>query len=243
MTASLASLDLSVVIPVFNEEGNLERLTQELTAVLAGLRRSYEIIFVDDGSTDRSVAILRGLATRDPHLRVVRLQANRGETAATDAGFKAAQAPTIVTMDADLQHDPRDLPALLSLAADADVVCGIRANRQDTWLRRISGSLGNIVRRWAIKDTIQDIGCTFRVYRCECLQGLQLYKGLHRFIPALLALEGYRVTQVPVTHRPRYTGKAKYGVWNRLFTATYDLLAVRWMQRHRLNYHIAERIN
>ncbi|MBI3291538.1 MAG: glycosyltransferase family 2 protein [Elusimicrobia bacterium] len=235
--------ELSIVIPVFNEEGNLERLAQKLGEVLAGIQKSYELIFVDDGSTDRSFSILRTLAGHDPRIRVLRFQANRGETAATDAGLKAARGTAIVTIDADLQHDPEDLPTLLAALPGADLVCGIRAKYRDTWLRHLSSLIGNTVRRWAIKDTILDIGCTFRAYRRECLQGLQLYKGLHRFIPALLALQGYRVKQVPVRHHPRYAGKAKYGVWNRIFSASYDLLAVRWMQRRRLDYTIAERIN
>lgn len=221
----------------------MERLIQALTETLGGLRTPYEIICVDDGSTDDSFGLLQRLAERDARLRVLRFAANRGETAATDAGFKAARGTRVITMDADLQHDPQDLPVLLAPLAEADVVCGIRTDYQDTWLRHISSKIGNTVRRWVIKDTIVDIGCTFRAYRRACLQGLPLYKGLHRFIPALLALQGYRVRQVPVHHHPRYAGKAKYGVWNRLFAASCDLLAVRWMLERRLDYQIAERVN
>jgi glycosyltransferase involved in cell wall biosynthesis len=234
--------DLSVIIPVFNEEESLPRLWPELRDVLETLPLTFEVIFVDDGSRDGSAEIVRALREADRRVRLVRLKANAGETAATDAGFRASRGRWIVTMDADLQNDPRDIPRLLAHLDRWDAACGWRADRAagDSLLRRVSSRVANRVRNAVSDETIHDSGCTFRAFRRECLRGLVLYRGLHRFVPTLLRMQGFGVVEVPVTHRPRRFGRSKYGVVNRVFAATVDLLVVRWMKRRRLRYEVAE---
>jgi dolichol-phosphate mannosyltransferase len=234
--------DLSVVIPVYNEEENLQLLWPELRAVLEPLALSFEVVFVDDGSSDRSAEIIRIMGESDPRIRLVRLKVNAGETAATDAGFKAARGRWIVTMDADLQNDPRDIPAMLRHLDQWDAVTGWRVNRGegDSVVRRISSRLANRARNWLSDESIQDSGCTFRAFRRESVRGLVLYRGFHRFIPTLLRMRGDRVLEVPVRNRPRRFGASKYGVLNRVFVASADLLAVRWMKSRLLRYEVAE---
>ena len=235
-------IELSVVIPVYNEEDNLPLLWTELRAVLERERLDFEVVFVDDGSGDRSAEIIRGLRDGDPRVRLVRLKENAGETAATDAGFHAARGRLIVTMDADLQNDPHDIPGLLRHLDQWDAATGWRVNRGDgdSIVRRLSARIANGVRNWLSDDVIQDSGCTFRAFRRECLRGLVLYRGFHRFIPTVLKMRGYRVVEVPVHNRPRRFGQSKYGVLNRVFLATADLLVVRWMKSRALRYEIAE---
>ena len=234
--------DLSVVIPVYNEEENLRPLWDELRGVLDSLKLSFEVVFVDDGSRDRSAEIIRGFREQDARVRLVRLKANAGETAATDAGFKAAGGRWVVTMDADLQNDPHDIPAMLGHLEQWDAVTGWRVDRGqgDSLGRRVSSRIANRVRNALSEETIQDSGCTFRAFRRECLRGLVLYRGFHRFIPTLLKMRGYRVLEVPVKNRPRRFGQSKYGVMNRVFVATADLLVVRWMKSRFLRYQVAE---
>ena len=236
--------DLSVVIPVYNEEENLPLLWPELRGVLEPLRLDFEVVFVDDGSRDRSAEIIRGFREADPRVRLVRLKANAGETAATDAGFKAARGRFVVTMDADLQNDPHDIPAMLAHLEQWDAVTGWRVKRSegDSVIRRLSSRIANRVRNRLSDETVQDSGCTFRAFRRECLRGLVLYRGFHRFIPTLLKMRGYRVLEVPVTNRPRRFGESKYGVMNRVFVATADLLVVRWMKNRFLRYEVAENL-
>lgn len=234
--------DLSIVVPVFNEEESLPHLWSELRAVLDSLALTVEVVFVDDGSQDRSAEVVRALREQDGRVRLVRLKANAGETAATDAGFRAARGRWVVTMDADLQNDPRDIPMLLGHLDRWDAVCGWRAERRagDSRVRRLSSRVANAVRNALSDESIRDSGCTFRAFRRDCLRTLVLYRGFHRFVPTLLRLQGYRVIEVPVAHRPRRFGRSKYGVLNRVFAATADLLVVRWMQRRQLRYEVAE---
>jgi glycosyltransferase involved in cell wall biosynthesis len=240
--AAAPARDLSVVIPVYNEEENLAPLWAELRAVLEGLRLSFEVIFVDDGSRDRSAEIIRGLRDADPRVRLVRLKANAGETAATDAGFKAARGRLVVTMDADLQNDPADLPALLAKLDTWDAATGWRVDRAagDTWVRRLSSRVANGIRNAISEETIHDSGCTYRAFRRECLRDLALYRGFHRFIPTLLRMRGFRVVEVPVRNRPRRFGRSKYGISNRALVAFLDLLVVRWMKSRLLRYEVTE---
>ncbi|MBM3221058.1 MAG: glycosyltransferase family 2 protein [Candidatus Rokubacteria bacterium] len=235
-------LDLSVVLPVYNEEENLPLLWPELRGVLDALGLSYEVVFVDDGSSDRSADLVRGFRDLDPRVRLVRLKENAGETAATDAGFKASRGRCVVVMDADLQNDPHDIPRLLHEIERWDAVTGWRVKRGegDSLVRQLSSRIANRIRSRLSDDTIQDSGCTFRAFRRECLRGLVLYRGFHRFIPTLLRMRGYRVLEMPVNHRPRRFGRSKYGVMNRAFVAFVDLLAVRWMKARLLRYEVAE---
>jgi dolichol-phosphate mannosyltransferase len=233
---------LSVVIPVYNEEDNLEPLWAELVLVLERLGEEFEVIFVDDGSQDRSAEIIRSLREADPRVRLVRFKANAGESAATDAGFRAARGHWVVTMDADLQNDPADIPRLLADLDRWDAVTGWRVNRAsgDVLPKRIASRVANRIRNWLSDEAIADSGCTFRAFRRECLRGLVLYRGFHRFIPTLLRMRGYRVIEVPVNHRPRRFGRSKYGITSRAIVAFCDLLAVRWMKSRALHYEVAE---
>jgi len=234
--------DLSVVIPVYNEEASLSPLWSELRAVLERLGLVFEVVFVDDGSRDHSAEIIRSFRESDQRVRLVRLKTNGGETAATDAGFKAARGRRVVVMDADLQNDPSDIPMLLSYLDQWDAVTGWRVDRAagDNVVRRASSRIANRVRNWVSDETIRDSGCTFRAFRRECLRGLVLYRGFHRFIPTLLKMRGYRVIEVPVGHRPRQFGRSKYGVLNRALVAFADLLVIRWMNARLLRYEIVE---
>ncbi len=233
-------LDLSLIIPTFNEEENLPLLWPEIREVLDALGLRSEVIFVDDGSHDRSAEIIREFHGRDPRVRLVRLKTNSGETAATDAGFKTARGRHVVTMDADLQNDPHDIPMLLTHLDRWDAVTGWRVKRDDPWTKRIASRIANWVRNALTQDDVRDSGCTFRAFRRECLQSLVLYRGFHRFIPTLLRLQGYRVVEVPVNHRLRRFGRSKYGIWKRAGSALKDLLVIRWMKNRQLGYQVEE---
>jgi glycosyltransferase involved in cell wall biosynthesis len=239
-----SSPELSIVVPVYNEEESLPLLWQEIREVLDPAGLQYEAIFVDDGSQDRSAEIISEVRERDRRVRLIKLKTNAGETAATDAGFKAVRGRYVVVMDADLQNDPRDIPAMLAHLDQWDAVTGWRVDRAagDSWIRRLSSRVANRVRNALTQETIQDSGCTFRAFRRECLRDLVLYRGLHRFIPTLLRMRGFRVLEVPVNHRPRRFGKSKYGIGNRALRAFVDLLAVRWMKDRHLRYEIAEEL-
>ncbi|MFN2290302.1 MAG: glycosyltransferase family 2 protein [Anaerolineae bacterium] len=223
-------MDISVVVPVLNEEESLPILHQQLTEVLAGSGYQYEIIVVDDGSTDASFEILRQLQVDDTQLRVVRFRRNYGQTAAFAAGFDRARGDAIVTIDADLQNDPADIPALVEKMTEGyDVVSGWRIDRKDRFLdRRLPSILANRLIGWTTGVRIHDYGCSLKAYRREVLDDVQLYGELHRFIPALAHAAGARVTEIPVRHHPRRFGRAKYGL-SRTLKVVLDVLAVRFL--------------
>ncbi len=231
---------LSVIIPAFDEEENVEPCYRELVGVLEGLGATFEVIIVDDGSRDGTPRVLGRLAREDPRLRVLRFRENAGQTAAMDAGFRVARGGIVITMDADLQNDPRDIPRLLEALPGHDAVCGWRVDRRDPWTKRVASRIANGVRSRLTGDGVHDTGCTLKAFRREALQRLRLYRGMHRFLPALLQIEGCRVAEVPVAHRPRRAGASKYGNWGRLWAGLADLWAVRWMARRRLRYELED---
>jgi dolichol-phosphate mannosyltransferase len=235
--------EISVVVPVYNEEENLPVLAAEIRKALEGIGRPYEVIYVDDGSTDGSPEVLKRLAGTDPAVRVVRQRRNAGQTAALDAGFRFARGGIVVTLDADLQNDPADLPRMLALMDEYDVVSGVRVNRQDTWVRRVSSRIANGVRNRLTHDSVTDVGCTLRVCRAEYLARVPMFTGMHRFLPTLLKMAGARTTEIPVNHRPRLHGQPKYTIGNRLWRALADLFAVRWMQKRWIDRRISERLD
>jgi glycosyltransferase involved in cell wall biosynthesis len=226
---------LSLVIPVFNERENLAPLVTEIAEVLRPLGNSFEAIFVDDGSTDGSGELLRDLRAAFPEIRVLRFPENRGQTAAFAAGFRAARGSVVVTLDADLQNDPRDIPRLLHALGSAGAVAGVRRRRADGLVRRVSPRIANAVRNRVTGEDILDTGCSLKAFRRELLGRLPLYRGMHRFLPTLVRIAGGRVAQVEVHHRPRVAGASKYGVLNRLFAGLADLFAVRWMKSRRID--------
>jgi dolichol-phosphate mannosyltransferase len=233
---------LSLVIPVYNERDNLAVLHAEITNVLKTFGDAYEILFVDDGSTDGSDSVLRGLRAADPRVRVVTFARNAGQSAAMDAGFKSARGEVVVTLDADLQNDPSDIPRLLRALEGLDAVVGVRRDRRDNLVRRVSSKIANYVRNRLSDETITDTGCSLKAFRREAVRSLVLYDGMHRFLPTLLKMEGFRVEEVPVGHRPRRHGESKYGIGNRLLPSFMDLLAVRWMKRRKLRYEVKDDI-
>jgi len=224
---------VSVVVPVFNEEENMSILQTELQAALAGL--DYEIVFVDDGSTDRSADKIEAA----PNVRVLRFEKNAGQSAALYAGLRAARGQTIVMIDSDLQNDPADIPRLLQeISRGVDLVCGYRAKRKDTLTKRLTSRIANFVRSRFTKDYVRDTGCTLKAMRRQCVDALVPFKGMHRFIPALIRGAGYRLVEIPVNHRPRRFGQTKYGFGSRALRATFDMFGVRWLLSRRLSYKI-----
>jgi dolichol-phosphate mannosyltransferase len=234
--------ELSVVLPVYNEAESLGPLWQELGEVLPGLTDSVEVIFVDDGSTDGSADILQRLAKEDQRIRLIRFEANAGLSAAFYAGLQAARGRIVAMMDSDLQSDPRDIGMLMKHLDDADAVVGWRHVRHDSWLKRVSSRIANAVRKAVTGDSVQDSACSLRVMRREGITAMPPFTGMHRFMPTLLKIAGFRVVQVRVNHRPRKFGRSKFGVSDRAFSAFADLLVVRWMMVRRLRYRIAERV-
>lgn len=227
---------LSIVIPVYNEEDNIGPLVRRIAEAMSPWQGTVEILFVDDGSSDQTLDLLKGVQANDPRIRIAHFKKNLGQTAAMTAGFRLARGEAVATIDADLQNDPAEIPRLVEMLKDWDVVCGVRTRRKDTRWKRISSRIANGFRNWVTDDNIIDTGCTLKAYRRECLEGLELYKGMHRFLPTLIKMRGYRVTQVPVSHHPRLAGKTKYGTWGRLVKGLEDVWAVRWMKKNHIDY-------
>ena len=224
---------VSVVVPLFNEEENVPILQAELTNALRAL--DYEIIFVDDGSRDRTVERIAA----DPRVRLVQFERNAGQSAAMFAGLNTARGAVAVLLDGDLQNDPADIPKLLAeIERGADLVCGYREQRKDTVVKRITSRVANFVRSRFTKDGVRDTGCTLKAMKRECIAALVPFKGMHRFIPALVKGAGYRLVEVPVNHRPRKFGQSKYGLGNRAVRATMDMFGVRWLLSRRFTYKV-----
>ena len=226
-----AEVDLSVVIPIFDEQDNLTLLHQRLTEVLGGLDRSYEIIFVDDGSTDRSVRICRELAAADDHIVIVELRRHFGKATALQAGFEVARGGVIITMDGDLQDDPKEIPAFLSaLSEDVDLVSGWKRNRQDPLSKTLPSRIFNAVTSFVSGIPLRDFNCGFKAYRAEVVRQLDLYGEIYRFIPVLAHAKGYNVAEIPVDHQPRRYGASKYS-FERFLRGAFDLLTVTFLCR------------
>ncbi len=241
-----ADPEISVVTPCWNERDNLGPLTEAICRALDPLHRSYEIVIVDDCSADGSWDSILELGRRDSRIRGVRFEHNCGQSAALWAGIHAARGRILVTIDADMQNPPSEIPRLLEALAGADCVCGSRVAaraRGDSWLRRASSRIANWVRNKVSGETISDAGCCYRAFRRECVERVRFFKGGHRFLPTLIKMEGFSVVEVPVDHHPRHTGKSHYGVWNRLFKSSSDLLAVRWMKRRTIRYNVVDTVN
>ena len=232
----MSSPQLSIVIPLRDERENLFPLWNELDAALRSSRWTYEIIWVDDGSTDGSREVLREIAAGSGRCTLILLDRTHGQTAALDAGFRAAQGEIVATLDADLQSNPADLLSMMDSLGTLDALVGYRIRRDDPAWRRWLSRVANAVRNRVLRESIRDTGCSLKLFRRECLERLKLYDGMHRFLPSLLAMEGFRVGEIGVGHRPRHKGRSKYGPASRLLGPILDLLAVRWMKTRRLGY-------
>ncbi|GAB63676.1 MAG: glycosyltransferase [Candidatus Jettenia sp.] len=228
--------DISIVIPVYNEVDNIEPLGNSI--INAMQNQNYEVIFVNDGSTDGSGDALEKWCAQYTHFRTIHFMKNAGQTAAMDAGFRHARGKYVISMDADLQNDPADIPKLLEKLNTYDMVCGWRQKRNDPWIKRISSRVANSIRNRLSWEDIKDTGCSLKAYRKECLNRIKLFHGMHRFLPTLFKMEGFTVTEIVVNHYPRKFGKSKYGVFNRAFRAFIDLLVIRWMKKRKLNYEV-----
>ena len=224
-------IELSVVIPIYNEEDNIGPLLEELFPILRDTGKTFEVLCVDDASTDSSPSVLKEQQKKYAELRIVNHRINSGESAAGATGFANARGIVIITIDGDQQNDPADIPALLKTLESADAVCGVRRKREDDWVKRMSSRVANRFRNRVTGDTISDAGCTFRALKAGTLREIPVFNGMHRFLPTLLRLQGYKVVEILVNHRPRTRGKSKYGIGNRMFRGLIDCFAIRWWRR------------
>ena len=236
---------LSIVVPFYNEEESLEQVCREIISVTStSLETSWELIMVNDGSVDRTPLLMDAMVREFPCCRAIHLTSNSGQSAALEAGFSGARGEFIATLDGDGQNDPADLPALVEKRAqlNVDMLCGIRVQRADTLIRRVSSRLANGLRSRLLKDHISDVGCSLRVFRRACLHRIQFFRNAHRFFPALMIMAGYTVAEIPVSHRPRLQGASKYGqgINSRLWVGIADLAGVWWLQKRALRYESTE---
>lgn len=229
-------VDLSIIVPVYNEQENVLPLWQEVAAAMASAELAWELVFVDDGSTDETWNRIREARRQDPRVRGLRHNKNAGQSAAVWTGLVSSSSPFVATLDGDRQNDPADIPWMLSLLQrdNLDFVSGKRLKRQDNWLRRVSSAVARWVRNAVLNTNFRDTGCALRVFKRTALDGIPAFNGLHRFLPVLVAGAGWKTREVEVGHRQRVAGVSKYGVWNRLFRGIYDLIGVGWFQRRRI---------
>jgi dolichol-phosphate mannosyltransferase len=232
---------LSLVVPLYNEEQNLVSLVEQVQLVLAAIPEpDYEFLMVNDGSTDGTEAHIEALAASDERIRPVHLAGNQGESAALLAGFAAAHGDFIITLDGDLQNDPASIPSVLELLNTYDCVCGYRLNRRDSLIKRLASWCGNKVSRAMFGAAVRDAGCGLKGFRKECIACIPSFKGVHRFLPIVVAMGGFRIAECATIHHPRVSGKSKYGIMDRLFQYIYDLIGVKWMQSRQLKIRVRE---
>jgi glycosyltransferase involved in cell wall biosynthesis len=232
------SQSLSVIVPFYNEEDNVKPLFEQVCKSLD--KHDFECVFVNDGSTDATGDRLDTLAATDSRLLALHLDGNFGQSAALMAGLRRAKGDLLFTLDGDLQNDPVDIPQMAELLSDHDCVFGVRVNRQDNWVRKVSSRVANTVRNAILHDGISDSGCGIKGFRRECVDHLVCFNGLHRFLAVFLRHAGFSIVECPVTHHPRQFGISKYGVNNRLWRGLYDLIGVRWLVRRYVVYRVKQ---
>jgi glycosyltransferase involved in cell wall biosynthesis len=232
-------IDISIIIPVYNEEENIVPLATEIETVMASLPYSWQLLFVDDGSTDGTSESILKLVAQKKYIRYLRFRKNSGQSAALDAGFRTASGTWVITLDGDGQNNPADIPQLIAAALEGyDLVAGRRRRRCDSQFKKIISRSANFIRRNVLDDHISDTGCSLKIYRHTALEHIRLYRGMHRFLPALFQIEGFRVKEIDVDHRPRHAGETKYNFFSRGISTVWDLLSVLWMRRRHLSYEI-----
>jgi glycosyltransferase involved in cell wall biosynthesis len=227
-------VELAIIVPVYNEEGNIQPLAREILDALSPVNITFEVLFVDDASTDGTWRAIGKVREGDGRVRGVRHQRNSGQSAAFLTGLRHTSSEAVGTLDGDRQNDPADLPRLLAALNGADFVCGVRVQRKDTWVRRVSSGIARAARRAAFRVDYRDTGCFLRVFRRTALADVLPFNGWHRFLPVLVHHAGVRVLELEVHHRPRISGASKYGIWNRLGRGLFDLVGVSWYLRRRL---------
>lgn len=232
--------EVSVLLPAHNEAENLPTLIAEIDGTMRTVGRSYEIVVIDDFSSDRTPEVLRELALDYPALVVGRMVRQSGQSAALSAGFDIVRGDIVITMDADLQNDPADIPNLLAELETDDVAIGWRRDRKDPWSKRIISKVANKVRNWFTGECVKDTGCGLKAFKRECIEKIHRFDGMHRFFPTLVKMHGYTVAEVPVRHRPRRHGRTHYNILNRSLRPMADLLAVRWLQKRTLRYQVQQ---
>ena len=228
------SAELTIIVPVFNEADNVLPMAREVAAAFQNVNRSWELLFVDDASSDETPRRIEEARRADPRVRGVRHARNAGQSAAVWTGVQNSTTPILATLDGDLQNDPAELPRLLAELKDVDFVCGVRLQRRDNFSKRISTRIARWARKTALGVDFRDTGCALRVFRRPVLDGVLPFNGWHRFLPILVAGNGVSTREVPVNHRPRVAGESKYGVWNRVWRGLFDLVGVAWLQKRRL---------
>lgn len=228
---------LAIIVPVYNEEDNIVPLAEEIVSVFNGFDQEWELVFVDDGSTDSSWNKILQVSEAFPQIRGIRHLRNVGQSAALWTGFKLTDSDWIATLDGDLQNDPADLLQMVNLLKEYDFISGDRSkSRKDSFIRRVSSTLAKWARMLILGYNFRDTGCGLRVFKRKVLEGLVPFNGMHRFLPILVADEGWRTVEIPVNHRPRVAGRSKYGIWNRLWRGLYDLIGIKWFQKRRIKF-------
>lgn len=233
--------EFTIVVPVYNEEDNLPRVEKELKAYIEIAQKKSKVLFVNDGSVDRSQEIIEEICARNSDFGFIQFEANRGLSAAIKAGFDHVDTEFVGYIDSDLQTAPEDFNLLLEAVGEYDLVTGVRSNRKDSFVKNVSSSIANGIRRAFTKDGMDDTGCPLKVIKSEYAQRIPMFKGLHRFLPAMILLQNGKVKQIPVRHFPRIAGEAKYGLWNRLLGPLSDCFAYLWMKKKYINYEVAKK--
>ena len=231
-------MEFSVVIPLFNEEESLTLLQERLHPVCESISGDYEIIYVDDGSTDSSLAVLKQLKQKYPSIKIISFKKNQGQSAGLFAGFKGSQGEWLITLDADLQNPPEEIPGLWQFKNDFDFITGIREKRRDSLLRKLSSRIARFFRQITLKDSTQDIGCSLRIFKRQLFENLPYFKNFHRFFTFLAREAGFRIKEVPLKHNERKFGKSKYTTFKRAREGIFDLIGVFWLKRRLIKYDI-----
>jgi len=235
------SFQFTIIVPVYNEEENLERVEKELLAYSKIATKTTSILFVNDGSVDDSQSIIESICNRNDNFNYILFEENRGLSAAIKAGFDYATSELVGYIDSDLQTNPEDFNLLLEHIDEFDLVTGVRANRKDSFVKNMSSKIANGIRRSFTHDGMDDTGCPLKVIKTDFAKQIPMFKGLHRFLPAMILLQNGKITQIPVRHYPRIAGQAKFGLWNRLLGPLSDCFAYLWMKRKYINYKVAKK--